>query len=192
MRLSKNLRFACGIIKPISDEDLTVVESYTRFSNTSYYISQDMTIFIRDVEVKPNNLSYLWQASGRPWKSPGERAGALKNPLLSTSWEKKMKLKAESKAFKTFKKEAIAAHKEKLEVSLSFILHHCVCLVCILSVSICHIINSKTQADSLPISYDSIHWFEAALCKLLSTDVLLWDRVLQLVDSCTNELAHEW
>ena len=59
----------------------------------------------------------MFQASGRPWKAPAERAGAQKNPLLSTSWEKKMKLKAESQAFKTLKKEAVTAHKEKLAVS---------------------------------------------------------------------------
>jgi rRNA-processing protein CGR1 len=57
------------------------------------------------------------QASGRPWKVPGERAGSFKNPLLSTTWEKKMKLKAERDAFKTVKRDAVAAHKEKLAVS---------------------------------------------------------------------------
>ncbi len=56
------------------------------------------------------------QASGRPWKVPGERAGSFKNPLLSTSWEKKMKDKAERDAFKVVKRESIAAHKEKLAV----------------------------------------------------------------------------
>lgn len=63
---------------------------------------------------KTNNVVGVGQASGRPWKTPGERAGALKNPLLSTPWEKKMKLKAEKDNFKALKKEAIAAHKEKL------------------------------------------------------------------------------
>ena len=56
------------------------------------------------------------QSSGRQWKEPGDRAGSLKNPLLSTSWDKKMQLKAERDAFKTIKSEAIAAHKEKLAV----------------------------------------------------------------------------
>ena len=61
------------------------------------------------------------QASGRPWKGPADRSGALKNPLLGTSWEKKMKLKAERNAFKTVKQESIAAHKEKLAVSRLFL-----------------------------------------------------------------------
>ena len=56
------------------------------------------------------------QASGRPWKAPAERAGSAKNPLLSTSWEQKMKLKAEKKLFKAAKDEAVAAHKEKMTV----------------------------------------------------------------------------
>jgi len=63
---------------------------------------------------KVNNVVGVGSASGRPWKVPGERAGSFKNPLLSTSWEKKMKDKAERDAFKVVKRESIAAHKEKL------------------------------------------------------------------------------
>jgi len=54
---------------------------------------------------------------------PGERAGSFKNPLLSTTWEKKMKLKAERDAFKTVKRDSIAAHKEKLAVSPLYCLY---------------------------------------------------------------------
>lgn len=43
---------------------------------------------------------------------PGERAGSLRNPKLSTSWEKKMKAKAEEQAFKDAKRAALTARKE--------------------------------------------------------------------------------
>ena len=56
------------------------------------------------------------QASGRGWKEAGERAGSLRNPLLSTSWEKKMADKAASQQFKAIKKAAIDVHKEKKQV----------------------------------------------------------------------------
>ena len=43
---------------------------------------------------------------------PGERAGSLRNPKLSTSWDKKMKAKAEEQAFKDAKRAALTARKE--------------------------------------------------------------------------------
>lgn len=54
--------------------------------------------------------------SGRGWKLPGTRAGALKNPHLSTSWEKKMADKAEAKLFKDQKTAASDEHKSKISV----------------------------------------------------------------------------
>ena len=56
------------------------------------------------------------QASGRGWKVPGERAGSLRNPLLSSSWEKKMADKAASQQFKAVKKAALDVYKEKKQV----------------------------------------------------------------------------
>lgn len=56
------------------------------------------------------------QISGRGWKQPGTRAGALKNPHLATSWEKKMQNKAEAKLFKEQKTAASDEHKAKLSV----------------------------------------------------------------------------
>lgn len=58
------------------------------------------------------------QASGRGWKEAGERAGSLRNPLLSTSWEKKMADKAASQQFKAVKQAAAHARKEKLQVRM--------------------------------------------------------------------------
>lgn len=53
------------------------------------------------------------KVSGRPWKQPSSRAGTLRNPGLSTTWEKKMKEKAETQAYRQRKREAQAAMKEK-------------------------------------------------------------------------------
>lgn len=54
------------------------------------------------------------KVSGRPWKVPGERAGSLKSAVLSTTWEKKMALKAERQSFVSHKREVVTARKEKL------------------------------------------------------------------------------
>lgn len=60
-----------------------------------------------------HNVLGTGKASGRAdWKVPGQRAGTLRNPKLSTSWEKKMAIKAEETAFKERKREAVAARKE--------------------------------------------------------------------------------
>lgn len=56
------------------------------------------------------------QASGRGWKVPGERAGSLRNPLLSSSWDKKMADKAAAQQFRAVKKAALDAYKEKKQV----------------------------------------------------------------------------
>lgn len=59
-----------------------------------------------------HNVVGSGKASGRDWKVPGQRAGSLKNPKLSTSWEKKMADKAVETAFKEQKRAALAAAKE--------------------------------------------------------------------------------
>ncbi|BDA42079.1 hypothetical protein COCOBI_02-8800 [Coccomyxa sp. Obi] len=59
------------------------------------------------------NTVGVGKASGRGWKEPGERAGTLRNPLLSSSWEKKMADKAAAQQFKAVKKAALDAYKEK-------------------------------------------------------------------------------
>lgn len=56
--------------------------------------------------------SLLISARPSTFVQPGERAGSLRNPKLSTSWEKKMKVKAEETAFKEAKRAAVAARKE--------------------------------------------------------------------------------
>ena len=56
------------------------------------------------------------QASGRQWKEPGQRAGALKSQNVSSSWEAKMRNKAETKIFRENRAEAIAVRKAKLQV----------------------------------------------------------------------------
>lgn len=61
--------------------------------------------------VKHNTVG-VGKASGRAWKQPAQRAGSLKNPNLSSTWEKKMAIKAEETAFKDRKRAAAAAHKE--------------------------------------------------------------------------------
>jgi len=58
----------------------------------------------------------LSQASGRQWKEPGQRAGALKSQNVSSSWEAKMRNKAETKIFRENRAEAIAVRKAKLQV----------------------------------------------------------------------------
>lgn len=59
-----------------------------------------------------HNTVGLAKASGRDWKAPGQRAGTLKNPKLSTSWDKKMATKAEEAAFKERKRAAQQVRKE--------------------------------------------------------------------------------
>lgn len=55
-----------------------------------------------------SNVVGVGRTSGRSWKAPGQRAGSLRNPKLSTSWEKKMADKAKAQAFRDAKKEAKA------------------------------------------------------------------------------------
>ncbi|KAK9820357.1 hypothetical protein WJX72_009383 [[Myrmecia] bisecta] len=54
------------------------------------------------------------KVSGRPWKEPSARASTVMKAHIPTPWDKKMQLKAERDAFKTFKGEAIEARKAKL------------------------------------------------------------------------------
>lgn len=56
------------------------------------------------------------QVSGRVWKAPGERAGKVMKPSLSTSWEKKMAMKASRQQFVDHKRAAVEAYKEKRKV----------------------------------------------------------------------------
>lgn len=60
-----------------------------------------------------HNTIGVGKMSGRSWKQPAQRAGSLQNPGLSTSWEKKMKDKAEMSAYRARKKEALDARKEE-------------------------------------------------------------------------------
>ena len=61
--------------------------------------------------VKHNTVG-VGKASGRAWKTAGQRAGSLRNPKLTSSWEKKMADKAVESAFKERKRAAQAAHRE--------------------------------------------------------------------------------
>lgn len=58
------------------------------------------------------------QVSGRAWKQPSVRANKLRNPKLSSSWEKKMAEKAVSKAYQEAKQAALQAKKEAKQVRL--------------------------------------------------------------------------
>lgn len=64
------------------------------------------------------------QASGRQWKEAGTRAGSLKSQNISSSWEEKMRLKAETKIFRENRAAAIATRKAKLQVRLLIWLVH--------------------------------------------------------------------
>lgn len=61
-----------------------------------------------------HNTMGVGSVSGRPWKQPAQRAGTLRNPKLSSSWEKKMQVKATEKEYQERKQAAVAARKEKL------------------------------------------------------------------------------
>ena len=55
--------------------------------------------------VRRNTLG-VGGASGRPWKQPAQRASSGGAPQLKSTWEKKMRLKAEASAFRSAKQEA--------------------------------------------------------------------------------------
>jgi len=57
------------------------------------------------------------QVSGKNWKASAPRMSSTGNPILKTSWEKKMAVKAEAALFKAQKDEARAEHNAKLAVS---------------------------------------------------------------------------
>ena len=59
-----------------------------------------------------HNVVGVGKTSGRDWKQPAPRAGTLRNPALSTSWEKKMAQKAEEQAYKERKRAAQEARRE--------------------------------------------------------------------------------
>ena len=59
-----------------------------------------------------HNVVGVGKASGRAWKVPAQRAGTLRNPALSSSWEKKMADKAVEGAYKERKRAAAEARKE--------------------------------------------------------------------------------
>ncbi|KAK9798204.1 hypothetical protein WJX73_004543 [Symbiochloris irregularis] len=82
---------------------------------------QDAAAFAMSEPVAPpplkktkHNTVGTGKASNRPWKEAGQRAGSLRNPLLSTSWESKMKAKADKARFNERRREALAAHKQQL------------------------------------------------------------------------------
>ena len=67
------------------------------------------------------------QGSGRGWKEPASRASLLRNPLLATSWEKKMADKAQAAAFREARQASIDARKEKLQARQPAL---CACFGC--------------------------------------------------------------
>jgi rRNA-processing protein CGR1 len=61
------------------------------------------------------NAVGIGKISGRAWKAPEpKRASAIRNPKVSSSWDTKMKVKAEKQAYLTMKREAKEARSEKL------------------------------------------------------------------------------
>ncbi|CAL5219037.1 g796 [Coccomyxa viridis] len=61
------------------------------------------------------NIVGIGKGSGRSWKEPSQRASSVKNPILTSSWEKKMQDKAARQHFKEVKQVAIDARKQKLQ-----------------------------------------------------------------------------
>lgn len=60
--------------------------------------------------------SGVGKVSSRPWKVPAKRASETKtNPLLKTSWDKKMAEKATRASFLEHKRSTLAVRKEKLK-----------------------------------------------------------------------------
>lgn len=62
-----------------------------------------------------SDVSGVGKASGRQWKEAGQRAGTLKSQNVSSSWEEKMRIKAETKIFRENRAQAIATRKAKLQ-----------------------------------------------------------------------------
>ncbi len=58
-----------------------------------------------------------FQVSGKSWKAAALRTSATGNPILNTSWEQKMKAKAEAALFKAQKDEARAEKRAQLTVT---------------------------------------------------------------------------
>lgn len=71
-----------------------------------------------DLRCEPKLYFARLQVSGRSWKAPSVRASTLKCPTLATSWEKKMAVKAASKAYKAGRVEARTTYRENIEVSI--------------------------------------------------------------------------
>ena len=63
-----------------------------------------------------NKGADLMQASGRQWKEAGQRMGTLRSQNVSSSWDEKMRVKAETKIFRENRAAAIATRKAKLQV----------------------------------------------------------------------------
>ena len=55
------------------------------------------------------------KVSGRSWKQPEARSGSLRNPGLSSSWDKKMRDKAEMGALRQRKRDAQELHREAVK-----------------------------------------------------------------------------
>ena len=84
-------------------------------SNTAVAVAASVTpTLARSPAAKKakHNVAGVGKASGRgAWKEPGIRAGSIKSQTLSTTWEHKMRLKAEREKFKLVKEEALNARK---------------------------------------------------------------------------------
>jgi rRNA-processing protein CGR1 len=59
------------------------------------------------------NTVGVGKSSGRgSWKQPAQRANSVKNSTLSSTWEKKMKIKAERDSYQSRKKEVAEVRRE--------------------------------------------------------------------------------
>lgn len=78
-------------------------------------VDKPAPVTFKKLKTTKSDISGVGKASSRQWKEPGQRAGALKSQNVSSSWEAKMRNKAETKIFRENRAEAIAVRKAKLQ-----------------------------------------------------------------------------
>lgn len=72
-------------------------------------------VSFKKLKTTKSDVSGVGKASGRQWKEAGQRAGTMKSQNVSSSWDEKMRLKAETKIFRENRAAAIATRTAKLK-----------------------------------------------------------------------------